>query len=356
MVGKMGGLRPAASSGRSGEESASAYNFAAVVLAEMRKLGVLPTPSNYEVWFNYRVGACPDLTRRVEEILASDKPSVTPALLSELHGEFFVGAVTDTSTEGDADSLSDIARDLSEQVTSGHQAIQAYDRALTTMAGQLGSDPTIGSLVTAIAAITAETARASERNRILERQLVASSTRIDKLKQTLSSAKTEAATDPLTGLLNRRAFEARLRRCLVTTRNDEAATLSVLLLDVDHFKTFNDSHGHAAGDYVLRMLGRVLTESVKGRDTVARYGGEEFTVLLPDTPAASAAIVATQIAEAVATKRLVNRKSHQELGPLTVSVGVTQVQAGDVLSTVLGRADAALYRAKGEGRNRVVLA
>ena len=160
-----------------------------------------------------------------------------------------------------------------------------------------------------------------------------------------------ATTDALTSCVNRRALldrlEAELERVL---RYGEA--LSVLMIDVDHFKDVNDARGHLAGDDVLRQLGDLLRGEVRAVDTVARYGGEEFVILLPETIQSGALVLAERIRERVAARDF--SEDHSGLF-VTISIGVTSVGGGEVEDAdgVLGRVDAALYRAKGAGRNLV---
>ena len=197
----------------------------------------------------------------------------------------------------------------------------------------LGQAPTIDSLIDAIATLSSETARASERNRVLEQQLSLSASRITRLRQSLAEVRQEAATDALTGIANRRAFDIKLKRAIGQARSDAGSVFSLLLLDVDYFKSFNDSHGHKAGDLALRLIARLLTDNVKGRDTVARYGGEEFAILMMGAASAAAVVVARQISKALSGKRLINRTSGQDMGQVTVSIGVVQVCIGDSCQT-----------------------
>ncbi len=204
----------------------------------------------------------------------------------------------------------------------------------------------------AIATLSEETRRAGERNRVLEQQVTASAARITRLRQNLAEMKQEATTDVLTGIANRKAFEARLRRAITQARSEQGA-LSVLLLDIDNFKRFNDLHGHRTGDLVLRLVGRVLADNVKGRDCAARYGGEEFAILLAGADLRAGATVAQQICDALSGKHLVNKGSGQGLGRVTASVGVAQFRDNETPAALVERADLALYQAKRTGRNRV---
>lgn len=167
-------------------------------------------------------------------------------------------------------------------------------------------------------------------------ELQAANAALDRLSQ----------TDPLTGLLNRRGFDVLAKPALALARR-AGRPLTVMMLDIDHFKVVNDEHGHDAGDYVLVALARLMRERLREADVVARVGGEEFVALLPDTDLEGGVRVADMLREAVAALQL-------PCGPVTVSAGVAMVGASTSdMSELLHQADMALYRAKGSGRNRV---
>lgn len=164
-----------------------------------------------------------------------------------------------------------------------------------------------------------------------------------------------AVTDGLTGLFNHRHFHERLT--LETERSlRNGLPLSLLMIDVDHFKTYNDSHGHPAGDEVLRQLARLLGEGRRANDFAARYGGEEFCVVLVDTAKFTAAKLAEKLRHRINEHPFAHRAS-QPLGKLSVSIGVATFPEDAADAEALVRAaDAALYAAKRAGRDRMVLA
>ena len=154
----------------------------------------------------------------------------------------------------------------------------------------------------------------------------------------------QSLTDPLTGLANRRAFSRTLDRAIVQART-LGNPLSVAIVDIDHFKSINDLHGHAEGDRVLQTLGAMLLSTEAARGRVARFGGEEFVRLLPERTLADAARESEYLREAVAA---------MPTGlPVTISIGVAALQPEEDASSLLARADQALYKAKHEGRDRV---
>ncbi|HZX80297.1 MAG TPA: diguanylate cyclase [Lysobacter sp.] len=168
------------------------------------------------------------------------------------------------------------------------------------------------------------------------------------------SLRMQSLRDPLTGLYNRRYLEESLPR-EVERCERRGRPLSVLMLDIDHFKRFNDEHGHAAGDALLARIGQVLATVTRGEDIACRYGGEEFTVVMPEADIEQATLRAEQILAAIADASTLYLG--RELGPVTASLGVARLRSGrDTPETVMARADRALYAAKAQGRNRVLQA
>ena len=135
--------------------------------------------------------------------------------------------------------------------------------------------------------------------------------------------------------------------------DDTAKPMSMIMNDIYFFKKFNDSHGHLLGDEVLKLVARSLVSGVKGRDTVARYGGEEFGVILPETSLSNAYRVADQLRDLVKNKRITIRSTGKDLGRVTLSLGVSLYRPGEAANSLIKRADAALYFAKRNGRDRV---
>lgn len=169
------------------------------------------------------------------------------------------------------------------------------------------------------------------------------------LERVLLQLEVDSVTDMLTGVKNRRALDAALT-IEVEHVGLTAAPLSMILLDIDHFKQYNDTFGHPAGDAVLHTLGKLLATTARANDLVARYGGEEFAVLLPNTSATGAVAVAERVRQAVAALPWPNRA-------VTISVGVATLSSAARTATDLVRlADAALYAAKRSGRNRTMIA
>jgi len=160
-----------------------------------------------------------------------------------------------------------------------------------------------------------------------------------------------ATLDSLTGLFNRPYLDARLHQEVERARRG-SSSLTVLLADIDDFKTINDTYGHQTGDAVLRMVGTVLRSTVRVFDVCARYGGDEFAILMPTSDRSTAAACAERIRQHVSESHD-GVGEHPDLPPLTLSIGVAVIESGDAPADIIRRADQCLYRAKGEGKNRV---
>lgn len=174
---------------------------------------------------------------------------------------------------------------------------------------------------------------------------------VDVLRDTEVRLRKKAATDPLTGLANREHSLNVLRRAL-NLKHGAAGDLCVIMADLDHFKDVNDDHGHLIGDSVLRDVAARIQAAVRSFDTVGRYGGEEFIVILEDTPMETAREIAERVRHRVAAGPINVQGLEIDM---TISQGLVRAEPEQDLETLLACADAALYRAKNEGRNRVVV-
>lgn len=173
----------------------------------------------------------------------------------------------------------------------------------------------------------------------------------DELKENYLASLQQSVTDALTGLYNRRYFESHIRTML-SNSNFAPSTLSVLMIDIDHFKKVNDTYGHQSGDAVIQEVANRLRQSLRLTDLSARYGGEEFVIILPSTDLELASTVAERIRSSVETLKFNIPVEPRQIS-CTVSIGASCLSADDTLDTLVARADKALYKSKEMGRNKV---
>lgn len=270
-----------------------------------------------------------------------------------------------TSREEDLDDLDTVGQVIAageEMVESAgrmEQVLQtanvganAYSDALAEFSGKIlaeGGDE--GQAL--IARMLRQTQEMQAQNDLLREQLEQSSSEIRTLRGNLESVKKEATTDALTEIGNRKLFDIKLRE-MAENSVETGEEVSLLLFDIDHFKAFNDTHGHQVGDQVLRLVARTLKDGVKGRDVVARYGGEEFAIILSGAGKRDAVRIADQIRNSVAQRRLVRKRSGEVIATISISAGVAFYRSGEPLDAFIERSDTALYRAKAAGRNQVL--
>jgi diguanylate cyclase len=316
---------------------------------KMQDLGITPTPENYATWYAFFAGSNPDLCAEIQRL--DDSGALGPEDTSRLHEAFLGTGRERRGLAAVSAQIESAMRVLMENVGEVEQGAQNYGKALSTLSGELSShgQDELGTLVTMV---LGETNRMADLNRHLEERLSQSAKEINRLRQDLEVVRVEATTDALTGLANRKAFDSALRNAAIEA-GEKGGFLCALMLDIDFFKKFNDTHGHQTGDQVLKLVAKTMQTVVPDGCLPARLGGEEFCVLVPQLGLQQAKQIGETIRKAVGSKTLRNRKTGADLGAITLSCGVSEYVLGEALTTFLERADEALYLATRQGRNQV---
>jgi diguanylate cyclase len=326
--------------------------FAEIALGQIKALGQSAAPRNFEIWYHYATGYNQPLNALINETLAQ-KGTLSDDDLDQIYDTY----ISDTRFGERVDSVGTRVLDEIKQVMSTIDAASGsastYSQRLTAASETLAQAKDSDALRAVIEHLVQGANEMEASNRKLEARLAASRQEIEHLQDNLEAVRTESLTDQLTTLANRKYFDAALAQG-ISEAAAKSEPLSLLMADIDHFKTFNDRFGHLTGDQVLRLVALSVKQNVKNSDIAARYGGEEFVIALPNTPLEAANEIADQIRRSVMTKELMKRSTGERLGRVTISIGVALLRPEDNAPLLIERADRCLYAAKRNGRNRVI--
>lgn len=333
-------------------EIETSHRYAELALSALKQTGLPSSPKNFEVWYAHVEGGNAALSSAIQRAL--DKHGkVSQEKADKLYKEFIQHAELSNDVMDLVARFHSEVSDLYDIVEQTGENAHGHSQKLTDLSDQLNEAapaPAVGALLENMLSI-ARSMRAE--NEALETRLAESASQISALQRDVEAIQAEAMRDALTGVANRATFD----RSLILHMEEalESSTpLALLLGDIDHFKKFNDTWGHQTGDQVLRLVADVMNNNVKGQDLLARYGGEEFAVILPGTSLDNARMLANRIREAVQSRRLKKRRTNEDLGVITMSIGVAQLDGDDSMETLVERADKCLYAAKAAGRNLVM--
>ncbi len=310
----------------------------------MRRHVIEPNPANYALVYRHEILKEPNLD------------SAFAALIQSGHAP---SDIAPDATEQSELDLSQIAAQVSDNVAQLEVLIRrstndtlGFGAALAGNAGVLAKDAEIDPAIQSLIDLTKAMI---DKIRVAEEELRLRAKAAADLQMSLAEARIKADTDVLTGLSNRRAFER-----LLGAAGERAATsgrpLSLAICDIDHFKLINDTHGHAAGDRVLQFVSAVLQDNCGKKAKVSRHGGEEFVLVFEETSADQAYEIVDAARRDLSSRRIINKETGQPIGEISFSAGVSQLDSDHHLGGLLRTADRALYRAKANGRNCVIVA
>lgn len=317
----------------------------------MERYDIAPTAENYAVFSSFVADSIPELCEAISKRLEKNE-APDQAFCDSLYEEHFAIARIQEIIMASSGAMNQELQQVRETLKAAEQHTAEYGEQLAGAENAMDEDADPREVKSVIQTLVAATTRMQQRSRELESKLQETSSEVVKLRSNLERVREEAMTDALTGIANRKRFDEMLRkgRRSADANND---AMCLIICDIDHFKRFNDTWGHQTGDQIIRFVAGCMTRNAKDHHTVARYGGEEFAIVLPNTGLPEANAMAEQIRNTVESKRLLRKSTSEDLGNITISLGVSEYRHGEAVEELIERADANLYKSKKAGRNRV---
>ncbi len=307
-------------------------------------------PISYAVWYDYVACRNAELQREIDKITADGKKLSDDQTLA-LYNKHIIG-----SREQLMNQVSITLKQLLHETQ--HSTSEAEMQASTLGSLLEGSNHHLKEFTTpeALAEIAHQiliaTRSTAESMSKVEVKLADCHKEIDKLRSDLQRVREDTRIDALTGIGNRKAFDEALEIC-IGEFSERSQGLCLIVADIDNFRQVNEHYGHLFGDKVIKGIAQILKLAVRGRDTVARFGGEEFAILLPDTTLSGAHRVADHIRNSTASCKIRHAVKNEIVSNITASFGVAAYIHGEPMDMFIDRAEAALFDAKTQGRNRV---
>jgi diguanylate cyclase len=322
-----------------------------LVLATMAQHDAAYNPVTFTVCYEHVSGANNRLS-----VAIADAIEHKPRLGDEDMRQLYAAYVADLDTQVMQRISGELQRMMSGMAESASRTGSQADVFSAELQGlsQALSAPDGPSLSPVVHQVIASTAQMKEATQALEKEVKQSQQEIHRLKDELTRTRDDSLKDALTGVLNRKGFDQKLSDMLAQPVS-EGHTHGLVMLDIDHFKSVNDTHGHVMGDRVLQALGEVLRMLVATEHgcTVARYGGEEFAIMMPDTDLTQCVNLAESVRSHTRAMKIRDRRTKEVVLTVTISGGVAVMHEGDDAHALIARADAALYQSKQNGRDRI---
>jgi diguanylate cyclase len=333
------------------DDVSKAISLLKQTLPEMKKRNIASTPSNYAIWYEYITGENKKLVSAINELDAK-KTLFTTEVLQVLYNQYISGA-HESSVNQLSDTVREIIHSFLEKVIKEGHGLSNYAQTLTSFSSQMNSANHLDDIKDLVHHLISETKKREDATQSMQTSLESMELEMKKLRAEVAKINSEANTDSLTKVNNRRAFDLEIEGFIAISKAD-SKSLCLVMINIDHFKSFNEKFGHSIGDKVLRFAASLIKNNIKGSDSVSRYGGEQFALLLPETSFEGALIVAENIREKLAKQTLSDSAEKIELGTITASFGVSTYQYGESTEQLIRKADTALSDAKKAGSNKVI--
>jgi len=309
------------------------------------------TPDSYALWYEYVRGGNPELRAEMDALVSACE-RLSHKITYELHQKHLADHSADSVRNAGA-GLLELMTSVKTSMESASSDANVFDARLAAFGEDIASASSAEDLIERVDTMRSDVDRMNKSMSTLNAQLEASHRTVASLQSELKRVREEASLDALTGITNRRGFDLELVRVCLNAA-DTGTPLCLVMVDIDHFKKINDSYGHPFGDQVIRAVGQALSQLTQRKDVAARYGGEEFALLLPETPVNGARDVADRIRQAI-SRGQIKRNGSDPVGNITISCGVAEYVRGEDPTSLVARADRALYQSKQNGRNRVTV-
>jgi diguanylate cyclase len=319
-------------------------------IALLEDRNIKKIPQNYTIWYEYLSDENPDIKDLVNRLIA-ENGTFNDEVAQQIYNEFFSSEKESREIRETNRMVQQSMEAILREIRSSTSGLSSYEETLEEFAGN-AETLSAADLQFTVRNIIAETRQMSDQSSALNINLEKASSEISDLKRKLERIEGEALTDALTGIANRKKFDRDLTKATSACKSKKGP-LCLVMSDIDHFKKFNDDHGHLFGDQVLRLVAQTLQKETEGEAIAARYGGEEFGIILPNTSLHSAVRLANGMRESVSAKELIKRNTGDNVGRITMSFGVAQFDPSEDIDSFIARADSALYSAKAAGRNQV---
>jgi len=332
----------------------NAYELARKVIADMERRQIWPTALNYELWLHFVANPDGALAQEIERLLSTGEV-ITEDVSEQLAAAYLPKARLNEQIRDAGDQLNRELVAVSQAIKQAQRSSEQYGQTLAGAGRTLSEAVDAAMLKKLVDTLTGATKRVQRENKSLEKRLDESTAEVGRLREHLEQVRRDATTDALTNLANRKAFDDELGRCC-TEATDKCEHLSLAVIDIDHFKRFNDTWGHQTGDQVIRYVSSVIGRMAPPPRFAARYGGEEFAMIFPSERAADVISALEEIRVEVSSRTLKRRSTNEDLGTITVSAGIADFKFGEKMESLIERADEALYASKRNGRNLITVA
>ena len=317
----------------------------------MMKNRVSTTPANYALWYTYVDNAIPQLNKDMDGVL--EHYGICPPALGEQLYNDYVASKSETTINDLRANLellvSEVSSSMNDTLTDTSAFSEMIDKSFEDLSQVDSNSMSIDEVMSLVRQLVSESQNIRHSTQFLNSQLNAATTEISKLKSQLVEVQKDVLFDSLTTLYNRRSFNKDLQ---MLCESDQA--LCLVLLDIDHFKTFNDTYGHLFGDTVLKGIARKLKMTCRDGISAYRFGGEEFAMIIPNKSLRIARQIADTSRRSLEKLSIKDRRSGEQVGNITASFGVAELQPNETADSLIERADKLLYEAKSLGRNRVM--